>query len=266
MSKNVKNLKPARATSQTLTEAAEQEIRTAITEGIYRPGTQLPAESELVAMLGVSRTVVREALRLLEDDGLITRRHGVGTFVRKHSILQNLNFNFGTTEMIRLAGMSPGTAEAHVQLTAAAVEVADALNLPLGAPVVVIERIRTADHKPVVYSLDYLPQALTGDTKVASFLTTEDVSLYHMLRAEFGQVIEYGVARILPVTASAHVAGKLGVPEGSVLLYLLQTDYSPSDEPVLFSCEYHLPDAFDFIIMRRGPRKIGGASASPAVE
>ncbi len=264
MSKNVKNLKPARAKWQTLTEAAEQEIRTAIAEGIYRPGTQLPAESELVEMLGVSRTVVREALRLLEDDGLITRRHGVGTFVRKHPILQNLNFNFGTTEMIRSAGMAPGTAHAQVQLTAAAADVADALNLPVGAPVVVIERIRTADHKPVVYSLDYLPQALIGDTEVAAFWTTEDVSLYHMLRTRFGQVIEYGVARILPVNASAHVAERLRVPEGSVLLYLLQTDYSPSDKPILYSCEYHLPDAFDFIIMRRGQRKIEGAPASLA--
>ena len=265
MSKNVKNLKPARATSQTLTEAAEQEIRTAITEGIYRPGTQLPAESELVEMLGVSRTVVREALRLLEDDGLITRRHGVGTFVRKHPILQNLNFNFGTTEMIRLAGMSPGTAESHVQLTAAAADVAEALNLPLGAPVVVIERIRTADNKPVVYSLDYLPQALVGDADMTSLWTTEDVSLYHMLQTSLGQVIEYGVARILPVNASTRVAAKLRVPEGSVLLYLLQTDYSPGDEPVLYSCEYHLPDSFDFIIMRRGPKKIGSASFSPDV-
>ncbi len=264
MTKNVKNLKPARAKWQTLTEAAEQEIRTAIAEGIYRPGAQLPAESELVEMLGVSRTVVREALRLLEDDGLITRRHGVGTFVRKHPILQNLNFNSGTTEMIRSAGMAPGTAHAQVQLTAANDDVADALNLPVGAPVVVIERIRTADHKPVVYSLDYLPQVLIGDTGVAAFWTTEDVSLYHMLRTSFGQVIEYGVARILPVNASAHVAGKLRVPEGSVLLYLLQTDYSPSDKPILYSCEYHLPDAFDFIIMRRGQRKIEGAPASLA--
>jgi GntR family transcriptional regulator len=263
MSKNVNNLKSARAKSQTLTEAAEQEIRTAITEGIYRPGAQLPAESELVEMLGVSRTVVREALRLLEDDGLITRRHGVGTFVRKHPILQNLNFNSGTTEMIRSAGMAPGTAHTEIQLSAAAEDVADALNLSVGAPVVVIERIRTADHKPVVYSLDYLPKALVGEADVASLLATEDVSLYHMLRTVFGQVIEYGVARILPVTASAHVAKKLGVSERSVLLYLLQTDYSPSDEPVLYSCEYHLPDSFDFIIMRRGPKNIGGAAVSP---
>ena len=119
MSKTVKNLKPARTKSQTLTEAAEQEIRDAITEGTYRPGSQLPSETELVAMLEVSRTVVREALRMLEEDGLITRRHGVGTFVRKHPILQNLNFNFGTTEMIQSAGMTSGTSHVEVKVSPA---------------------------------------------------------------------------------------------------------------------------------------------------
>lgn len=77
-------------------------------------------------------------------------------------------------------------------------------------------------------------------------------------------MIEYGVARVLPVSTSPQVARQLQVAEGSVLLCLLQTDYTASDEPVLYSCEYHLPDAFDFIIMRKGPRKMGGGSSVSA--
>jgi len=77
-------------------------------------------------------------------------------------------------------------------------------------------------------------------------------------------VIEYGVARVLPVSATPQVAQSLQVPVGSVLLCLLQTDYTAGDEPVLYSCEYHLPDAFDFIIMRKGPRKMGGGSSVSA--
>src|SRR5829696_7952133 len=58
-------LKPARSERKTLTEVAEQQLRQAITEGTFRRGSQLPTEAELCQMLGVSRTVVREALRVL---------------------------------------------------------------------------------------------------------------------------------------------------------------------------------------------------------
>jgi GntR family transcriptional regulator len=253
----VNNIKLARPQSQTLTSAVEHELRNAIVRGVYRPNSQLPAESELMKMLGVSRTVVREALRVLEDDGLIIRRHGVGTFVRKHPIVHNLNFNYGTTEMIKSAGLRPGNAILEVRQIPADQEVADALELPLGAPVVLVERLRTADGKPVVHAREYLSPDLVGDLDLATLLGTEKGSLYQVVQSNLGLSIEYGLTRILPVVASADIAAKLQVEESSVLLYLLQTDYSPTDEPILYSCEYHLSDAFDFFVMRRGPKKIG---------
>jgi DNA-binding GntR family transcriptional regulator len=200
---------------------------------------------------------------LLEEDGLISRRHGVGTFVRAHAIIHNLNFNFGTTEMIRSAGLRPGTPFLDVQRVPASEEVAAALSLPAGTAVVVVERVRSADGKPVVYTYDYLPEAVVGDVDIVSFWKDQDVSVYSLFQTVFSQVIEYGVARVLPVNAPAHIAERLGLPVESTLLYLVQTDYSPADEPVLYSCEYHLPDAFDFLVMRRGPKKLELRSSAP---
>src|SRR5678815_2923536 len=108
-------LRSAKSERKTLTEISQQELRQAILGGTFLPGSQLPTEAELCAMLGVSRTVVREALRVLEDEGLVMRRHGVGTFVRNHPILKNLNFNFGITEMIESAGLGPGTSDLSIQ-------------------------------------------------------------------------------------------------------------------------------------------------------
>ena len=153
-------LKSARSERKTLTEIAEQELRHAIAQGTFRPGTQLPTEAELCEMLGVSRTVVREALRVLEEDGLVARRHGVGTFVRDHPILKNLNFNFGITEMIESAGLTSGTSHLAVYSETADQEKAEQLRIPLGTPLITVERVRTADGRPVVYSLDTLPQPL----------------------------------------------------------------------------------------------------------
>ncbi len=258
-------LRPARLRSQNLTQIATQELRQAIEQGIYAPGSQLPPESQLVQMLGVSRTVVREALRFLQEDGLIARRQGQGTFVRNNPILQNLNVNFGTTEMIHSAGMQSGTPHLQVQEIGATAEIAKALGLTVGARVIVIERVRSADNKPVVYSLDYISKTFVPDTDFAANWQAQDISLYRWVQESLGLFIEYGITRILPSLAPARAAKMLNVAVNSPLLYLLQTDYAPHDLPVLYSCEYHLPDAFDFIVIRRGPRKTEAAhgDASP---
>lgn len=253
---NVKTpLRSVRLRSQNLTQIATQELRDAIEQGLYAPGSRLPPELELVRMLGVSRTVVRQALRFLQEDGLIARRQGLGTFVRKNPILQYLNVNFGTTEMIHSAGMQSSTPHLEIQEVAASSEVANALDLPAGAPVIVIERVRSADNRPVVFSLDYMSKPLLRDVDLSSYWHGQDISLYRLLQDIVGQMIEYGITRILPVQAPPRAARMLNVAENSALLYLLQTDYAPHDVPVLYSCEYHLPDAFDFYLIRRGPRK-----------
>lgn len=247
-------LKLARAERKTLTEIAEQELRQAIARGTFRPGTQLPTEAELCQMLGVSRTVVREALRVLEENGLVTRRHGVGTFVRDHPILKNLNFNFGITEMIESAGLISGTSHLAIRSESADQEKAEQLRVALGTPLVTVERVRTADERPVVYSLDTVPKSVLQRAEFdLELLRTQ--SIYNMLQTSPGQVIEYGIARLLPMTAPDFVAEKLGLPPGALSLYIVQTDYSPNDEPLVYSREYHLPDAFDFVIWRRGPTR-----------
>jgi GntR family uxuAB operon transcriptional repressor len=72
---------PATAGSGAAVIAAQ--LREAITSGTYAHGQRLPAERHLAAHFGASRTTVREALRQLEDQTLVTRRVGSGTFVNR---------------------------------------------------------------------------------------------------------------------------------------------------------------------------------------
>jgi len=251
-------LKSAKGERKTLTDVAQQELRQAITRGTYRPGSQLPTEAELCEMLGVSRTVVREALRVLEDDGLVARRHGVGTFVRDHPILKNLNFNFGITEMIESAGLKPGTSHLAIQKESADQGRAEQLSVPIGTELITVERVRTADGRPVVYSLDTFTEALLKRAEFDPQALMND-SIYTILQTALGEVIEYGIARLLPVMAPNHVAEKLQLPPKALTLYIVQTDYTSNDEPLVYSCEYHLPDAFDFLVWRRGPTRMRGS-------
>ena len=252
-------LRSAKAERKTLTEIALEELRQAILGGTFRPGSQLPTEAELCEMLGVSRTVVREALRVMEDDGLVARRHGVGTFVRNHPILKNLNVNFGITDMIESAGLKAGTSHLAILNEIADKEKAEHLRVQVGTPLVTLERVRTADGRPVVYSLDTLTEALIQRAGFdPQLLLTE--SIYNLLQTALGQVIDYGVARLRPVVPPRHVAEKLQLPHNALTLFIVQTDYSSNDEPLVYSCEYHLPDAFDFVVWRRGPTRLRGPS------
>lgn len=75
---------------QTLSEIVSERIKTYITEKECKPGDRLPSEKEIIDMLGVSRTSVREALKSLESQGIIEIKQGVGIFVKEVEIHQYL--------------------------------------------------------------------------------------------------------------------------------------------------------------------------------
>ena len=238
----------------TLTTATVDVLRQAIQEGKYPPGSQLPSELDLISILGVSRTTLREAMRSLEEQGLIVRRRGLGTYVSKRSILKDLSINFGITEMIQQAGMEPGAEMQALRKDIATAPIAKALKLPEYGRVIVLERIRTADQRPVVWSQDIMPEEILGDQLPETpFLETH--SLYQYLESRLQIQICNGVAQIRPVAASAEIAARLNIHKGTPLLRIDQTDYDSNERPVLHSIEHHLPDAFVFIVNRRGPHR-----------
>src|SRR5690606_36555064 len=80
-----------------------------IASGVYKEKEKLPSEFELSKSLGVSRATLREALRLLEEDNVIVRRHGVGTFVNSKPVFSSgIEELTSVSDMIRQAGMEPG--------------------------------------------------------------------------------------------------------------------------------------------------------------
>src|SRR5690349_13282822 len=127
-----------------LASRVREEVRDRIRDGRFSDGVQLPPEVELATSLGVSRTTVREALLQLEQEGLLIRRHGHGTFVRSAARLRgSLNANLSATEVIRGHGMDPGTRDARVDEVVADDELAGRLGLAAGASILRLERVRT---------------------------------------------------------------------------------------------------------------------------
>jgi GntR family transcriptional regulator len=231
------------------------EVRRGIAERILAapPGSQLPPEPELAAELGVSRATLREALRSLEDEGLLRRTRGAGTFVVDRPRMPNsLDANFGVTDAIRASGKQPGTKRAEVRIEAAGAEEAERLDVEPGEDLLVVDRVRTADGQPVVIARDILPLRVIGaDPEVHERLRTG--SVYEVLERDRGIVVHHGLATFRPIRADGHLASLLEVPRGTLLLYLRQVDFDESGRPVVSSHEHHLVDAFEFSVVRRGP-------------
>jgi len=236
-----------------LSFSVREELASRIASGAIEPGTKMPPEPELASELGVSRSTLREALRSLEEDGFVSRTRGLGTFATHRPRLRsNLDVNFGVTEAILSAGMEPGTTESSVSSARASTNVARRLALRAGDRVVVLDRVRTANGRPVVSSRDILPWAIFGEDENA--LGRLGIgSLYRFLHTELGITVQHGVASFQPAKADKQVASRLRVIRGALLLYLRQVDYDPRGRPVLCSDEYHLADAFEFTVVRRGP-------------
>jgi GntR family transcriptional regulator len=229
------------------------ELALGIGEGRWRAGDQLPAEPELAAALGVSRATLRDALRSLEEDGFVTRVRGAGTFVTHRPRLKNnLDVNFGVTDLIRAMGLRPGTRDLGAGEGSCTEEERERLQIAEDATVTRARRVRTADGRPVVLSEDVVPGWLVeGRPTVVDRLGGG--SLYALLERELGVVVRQGVASIRPANAGRQVSDLLDVPEGTLLLYLLQVDYDAEGRPVLLSHEHHLADAFEITVVRRGP-------------
>ena len=65
--------------------SVKNEIVDSIAKGEFKPGDKLPSEYELSKKFGVSRMTLRESLRALEEEGLVARKQGVGTFIKARS-------------------------------------------------------------------------------------------------------------------------------------------------------------------------------------
>ncbi len=214
------------------------------------PGAQLPSEPDLARSLSVSRSSLRAAIALLEEEGLLRRLHGSGTYVNDRPLLRDdVSRNLSVSAMISATGRAPGTLLASAALEAAPAEVAAAFGIPTGAPVSTLRRVRTADGKPVVDTTDWCRSEVL-DPDALSELTGG--SIYRAL-SEQGLVIHHGVARMYPSVADRKLAKRLGVSVGSLLLTLFQVDSAADGTVALVSRERYRADAFEVSVYRRGP-------------
>jgi len=236
---------------------AQQLLLSLIEDGTYQPGERLPSEVDLAAQLGISRPTLRDALLRLEQQGAISRRHGVGTFISAHApVLESgLEVLESVERQARRIGMNTEVVYLDVVERAATDEESGLLSPRTngnGQPdVLSVDRVIAVEGTSVAYLTDVVPQ---------TYLRRQD------LGEQFsGSVLDLLLKRgePLPVTsrteiaaqgAEAQVAARLGITPGTALLKLTGQLYSRDEKVLAYSTSHFVPGYFKFHVMRRVDR------------
>ena len=209
-----------------LAELLEHEI----VSGRWAPGSRLPSEPELCGHFRLSRTTVRQALGRLEQEGLIARRKGQGTFVeetRPRSWLLQSAEGFFQEEVDRM-GRTVTSKILRVERGPLPPFATHALTLPHGSDGVTLERVRSIDGLVAMYVVNYLPASVA-----TTVLTIDDPneSLYQRLKERDGLEVAGGRRTVESVRAARKLAELLEVEQGAPLLFIESVSWDRTLQP-----------------------------------
>ena len=221
---------------QVLCETLAEKFHENIESGIWKPGEKIPGEIELAQQYGVGRSTVREALHILQEQKMIQKRNGVGTFVTSvHPIIDNPLLRLDSVgKMIAAAGCEAKSVEYKVMHEAANDEIADILQIGAGEAIVVLNRGRVADDRPVAFSYNFMPQKYVGK----AFDSGKAESIFGTLKDECGVTVDYALTEICGVSQQQPKdAAAIQFLQSPVVL-LKQLHFDRENRPVVYSYDY----------------------------
>lgn len=244
-------LRPLKAARQSLPTQAQQYLRDLIHNGTYQPGEQLPSQGELAEQLGISRPTLREALHNLELDGIIIRKHGVGTFIAPTSqqrIESGLEALESIEHLANRIGLKTQMGEAVIEERAARPAELAAMSLTVPVTVLSVNRVILVDTQPVAYLQDILPTYLLSKEEL---LEQFRGSILDVLLKRGSPTLSYSQTRIEAVSADAALAKKLSIKTLSPLLKFEARLYNVDGVVVDYSNSHFVPGYFSFHVLRR---------------
>lgn len=244
-------VQPLKANRLSLSAQAQRYLVDLIEEGAYHPGERLPSENELAAQLGISRPTLREALLNLEQEGIVIRRHGVGTFIApgyEHRLESGLERLESILALAARQGLSIQCHGLQVEEEPATSKLADKLQTEPGITLLRVDRVLLADGTPVSYMVDYAVSTILSPAEIDD---TFNGSVLDLLRQKPNLDVVQVQADIVALNADAFLAKKLQVKPGQALLLLEELLYDQEGKAIEFSRNYFVPEFFRFHVVRR---------------
>lgn len=226
-----------RDASVALHEQIRRSLLTGIWRGFYQPGDLLPSEKELSDRFSVNRLTVRRALHALANQGHVRPLHGRGYQVKSTTLSPDVLTVVSLSHFLESVGIEASTRLLDHQVVDAEPEVADALGVPRGDPVVRIRRLRCAAETPIVLDEVFYDARKFGDLVN---IDLENLSLVDVLFKEY----DLRIGRVSTVLEAAVGEGEtaelLELPPHAAVLSATTIMYDLDDRPVEYGrVSYH---------------------------
>lgn len=221
-------------------ENMEQEIR----NKTWKPGDVIPTEPELMELYQVSRTTLRQAVSLLEQEGILEKCQGRGTFVCQPRMVESLSNLRGFAEEVARKGYTPSSKVLQYEVKDTMFFEKSKLNLGKDEKLLMIERIRFMDEVPVAVERTCWPE------DVGSMFLKHDlnsINFYEILEKE-GIYLKNSREIIGAVNASAHEAELLGVEYGMALLEMCRTTIDINGRTIEYARTRYRSDYYNYEI------------------
>lgn len=233
------DFKPDTASATPLYLQLANKLANGIHSGIWQPDEALPSERMLSETLEISRVTARKAIDMLCERGLLTRKHGSGTYITP-KLEQPLSRLTNFSEELRQRGFVPGSQWLSRESGVAAPEEILSLGLSPNTVVSRLKRLRTADNVVMAIESSTIPAQYLPDPKQVSD------SLYGYLEAHQCAPVR-ALQHIRAVNASAEQARLAGIRQGAAMLFITRVGYLANGTAIELTHSYCRSDYYDFV-------------------
>jgi GntR family transcriptional regulator len=199
-------------------------------------GARVLPEEQLAEQLNVSRATVRKAIERLENDGLLYRRRGMGTFVAAPRLNRKMRLTSSANDIFAAGRAVHTRLLRRYEQPAGDDIVADRLQVPPDEPVIFLERVRYADSRPAALLRNWLPRRL-AEPVISADLDTR--TLYEVLERDCGITLGHAVQTLQARMPDEGEATLLEIPVTEPVMRVMRQSFSTTGEAVEWSdCLY----------------------------
>ncbi len=231
-------------------------LKNRLNSAIYNIGDLLPSEKELAELYDVSRNTLRKALKTLEEEGMIERRHGSGTYLRNKHFQASVTHLDSFTEIAKNEGKTPTSQILKFELQTASDEIANSLRVTLGEPVYYAKRLRLIDNIAMQVEETWLSATRFPDLTIAHMKKSK----FSYIENECGVKIMGCYESIQPILPSPEVAKLLHISALDPIIRMQTQAVDEQSTPIDYSILY--TNMYEFQVKYFLPRK---AATGPTV-